>query len=165
MGKESKEQLLRARQSLEKSLIQVVDATGKLLEPLKALEDGQRDAVVMLGLLLQGMALAKRPPVRMRADIPARFKEELDAICPPLGTVAVSKDLCFEATVSYVSALATCENEGKDEDGCPEAWGPGAQSVMCVMEAIEEMKAEIGALLGKQKTPGPIPWPIEHSQE
>lgn len=165
METRDKEGLLGARRSLEKSLTQLVGVASSLLEPLTDLNDEQRDAVVMLGLLMQGITLAERPPARMSEDILARFKEELDAICPPLGKVAISEDPCFEATVSYASALKKCEDEGRREEECFEAWGSGAQAVICTMKIIEEIKAEIGTLLGRQKPPKPIPWPIEHSQE
>jgi len=166
MGKQDRERLLEARKSLEISVGQVADATSRLLEPLRDLNDEQRDAVVMLGLLIQGIALIKRPPAMMSEDILLRFKEELDAICPPLGEVALSMDPCFDATVSYLSALKDCEDEGRSEAECPEAWGPGAQAVMCTMKMLEEkIKPAIGTLLGGQKPPKPIPWPIEHSQE
>ncbi len=165
MEKEGRQELLDARKSLEESLNQVVGATSKLLEPLKGLSDEQRDAVVMLGLMMQGVALAKRPPAKMSEDILVQFKEELDGICPPLGKVAISKDPCFEATVSYLSALKKCEDEGRNEDECPDAWGPGGMAVMCTMKMLEEMKTEIGALLRRQKPPKPIPWPIEYSRK
>jgi hypothetical protein len=152
---DDKERLLGARKSLERSVSQVVGATSRLLEPLRDLNDEQRDAVVMLGLLMQGIALAKRPPTMLNEDILARFKEELDAICPPLGEVTISMDPCFEATVSYASALKRCEDEdeGRREEECFEAWGPGAQAVMCTMKMIEEMKAEIETRLGRQIAP------------
>ena len=162
METRDKDELLDAGRSLEKSVSQLVGATSRLLEPLTNLNDEQRDAVVMLGLLMHGFALAKRPPTKMSENTLARFKKELDAICPPLGEVAISKEPCFEATVSYVSALKKCEDEGRSEEECFEAWGPGAQAVMCAMKMIEELKVEIGTLLGRQTPPKPIPWPIEH---
>ena len=165
MEKERKQELFEARKSLEKILGQVVGATGKLLEPLRKLSDEQRDAVVILGLIMRGIVLAKRPTTKMSEDILIQLKEEVDGICPPLGGVAISKDPCFEASVSYVSALKECEDEGRDEDECPDAWGPGYAAVMCTMKMIEEMKREIGTLLNRQKPPKPIPWPIEKLQK
>lgn len=162
MGTVSHRDLLGARKSLESSVNQVVDATRELLEPLRQLNDEQRDAVVMLGLLMQGFALTRRPPARLREDISVRFQEQLDGICPPLGTAVIAKDPCFEATVAYVSALVDCEEDGRDEDECYDAWGPGFAAVTCAMEKIEQMKAEIGVMLARQEPPRPIPWPIEH---
>lgn len=165
MKKEERQKLLKARKSLEQSLKQVAVATGKLLEPLRGLSDEQRDSVVMLGLIMQGIALAKRPQAKMSEDILVQFKHEIDGICPPLGEVSISKDPCFEATVSYLSALKECEDEGRNEDDCPKAWGPGYQAVVCTMKMIEEMKREIGIRLGRQRPPKPIPWRIEPPQE
>ena len=161
MEKERRQELFEARKSLEKILSQVAGATGKLLETLKELSDEQRDAVVILGMITQGIALAKRPQTNMSENILIQLKEEIDGICPPLGKLAISKDPCFEATVSYVSALKKCEDEGRDEDECYDAWGPGYAAVMCTMKMIEEMKREIGTLLNGQRPPKPIPWPIE----
>ncbi len=162
MEARDRERLTSSRSSLEKSVSQLVGATRSLLEPLRDLNDEQRDAVIMLGLLMQGIALAKRPPARMSQDILAHFKAELDAICPPLGGLAISEDPCFEATVSYVSALTKCQDEGRREEQCFEAWGPGAEAVMCTMKMMEAMKTEIGTMLGRQKPPKPTPWPDEH---
>jgi len=159
MEKEGRQKLLEARKSLEKNLNQVIGATSKLLEPLKGLSDEQRDAVVMLGLLVDVIALAKRPTARLSEGILMQFKEQVDGICPPLGKVAISKDPCFESTVSYLTALKKCDDEGKSEDECPEAWGPGGAAVMCTMEKIETAKREIEVLLGRQVPPKPIPWP------
>ena len=159
MEKEGKQKLLEARKSLEKNLSHVVGATSKLLAPLKELSDEQRDAVVMLGLLVDVIALAKRPTAKLSEGILMQFKDQVDGICPPLGEVAISKDPCLESTVSYVSALKECQDEGRDEDECPKAWGPGGAAVMCAMEKIETAKHEIGVMLGRQEPPKPIPWP------
>ena len=147
MEKEGRQKLLEARKSLEKNLSQVVGATSKLLEPLKGLSDEQRDAVVMLGLLVDVIALAKRPTTRLSEGVLMQFKEQVDGICPPLGEVTISKDPCFESTVSYLTALKKCDDEGKSEDECPDAWGPGGAAVMCTMEKIETVKHEIEVLL------------------
>lgn len=165
METESRRELLEVRKSLEGILNHVVSATARLLEPLKGLSDEQRDAVVILGLVMRGIALAKRPPAKTSEAILVRFKEEINEICPPLGEVALSKDPCFEATVSYLLALKKCQDEGHNEGECPDAWGPGATAVMCTMKMIEEMKTDIGTLLGRQRPPKPVPWPVEHAQE
>ena len=127
--KVARQKVLDARKSLEESLNQVVGATGKLLEPLEGLSDEQRDAVVMLGLLTQGIMLAKRPAANMQEDILVAFKDEVDSICPPLGTLAISRDPCFEATVAYLLALKDREEKGLTEAECPKSGGPGAVAV------------------------------------
>ncbi|UCC40309.1 MAG: hypothetical protein JSV96_02310 [Candidatus Aminicenantes bacterium] len=165
MEKEGREKLLELRASLEKSLKQVVGATGKLLEPLRGLSDEQRDSVVMLGLIMQGIALVKRPAARIGEDILVQFKQEIDGICPPLGEITISKDPCFEATVAYLTALKKCQDDGLSEEECPEAHGPGGAAVMCTMKKIDDMKREIGTMLGRQRPPKPIPWPDDRFQK
>jgi hypothetical protein len=165
MKRQDRERLLDAIESLEHSVSQVAEATSSLLEPLRDLDDEQRDAVVMLGLLLQSIAFIKRPPAMMREDLLVQFKEELNAVCPPLGDAALSMDPCISATVAYLTALKDCEDDGKTEKDCPEAWGPGAQSVMCTMKMIEEMKSEIEIRLLGQRPPKPIPWPVEQARK
>lgn len=159
MEKEGRQKLLEARKSLEKSLKQVVGATSKLLEPLKGLNDEQRDAVVMLGLMVDVIALAKRPTAKLSEGVLMQFKDQVDGICPPLGEVSISKDPCLDATTSYLSALKKCQDDGKSEAECSDAWGPGGTAVMCTMEKIETVKHEIEVLLGRQVPPKPIPWP------
>jgi hypothetical protein len=110
---------------------------------------------------MQGIFLAKRPATRLNEDILNKFKAEIDGICPPLGDVAISKDPCFEASVGYATALAKCEQEGHDEDECPEAWGYGGAAVMCTMQKIEDMMGRIREILERQVPPKPIPWPTE----
>ena len=161
MKKGDREQLVSARKALAESLDQVVAAVGDFLAPLRKLTGEQRDAVVMLGLLMQSINLAKRPPAMTSQQVLTQFKEEIDKVCPPLGEVVISKDPCFEASVAYVSALTKCEDEGKSEAECFDSWGPGAQSVMCAMQAIDDLKTEIGEILGRQSPPRPSPWPIE----
>ena len=159
MEKEGRQKLLEARKSLEKNLSQVVGATSKLLAPLKELSEEQRDAVVMLGLLVDVMSLAKRPTARLSEGVMMQFKEQVDGICPPLGEVAIATDPCMDSTTSYLSALKKCDDEGKSEDECPDSWGHGAAAVMCTMEKIETAKREIEVLLRRHEPPKPIPWP------
>lgn len=160
MEKEDRNKLQEARGSLAQSIDQIVNATPQFLEPLKDLSADQKGAVVILGMLVQSIALAKRPHTKVSEISLATFQREVDGICPPLGKIAIAEDPCFDATVSYISALKDCEDEGRDEEDCPEAWGPGAQAVMCAMEKINEMKRGIGELLGRQDPPKPIPWPV-----
>ncbi len=161
MEKGDRKKLQDARESLAESIVQIVTATPQLLKPLEGLSNEQKDAVAILGIMIQSIGLAKRPHTKISEAILTSFKEEIDGICPPLGAIAISEDPCFSATVEYLSALKECEDEGRDEEDCPDAWGPGGQAVMCAMDKIEEMKVEIGGLLGRQEPPKPIPWPID----
>lgn len=161
MEKGDMNKLQEAREAIAESVDQLIKATPQLLKPLEDLSPMQKDAVAILGMLIQSIALAKRPHTKISESDLNVFKEEVDGICPPLGAFTISEDPCFSATVDYLSALMKCEDEGRDEEECFEAFGPGAQAVMCAMEKIEEMKHEIGGLLGRQDPPGPIPWPTE----
>jgi len=159
MQREKGQQLEDARKALEEKLDQIVSSTGYLLEPLKTLSELQIGAVVTLGLLMQGVRLANRPAARLREDILARFSEEVDSICPPLGKITVSEDPCFEATVQYLLALKKCEEKGIEEALCRDAHGPGAGAVYCTMEEIENLQGVIEDWLGRFDPPRPIPWP------
>jgi len=154
-------ELQKARKAIDESFDQLIKATPQLLKPLDDLSPMQKDAVAILGMLVQSIGLAKRPHTKISDASMNVFKEVVDEICPPLGAITISEDPCFNATVDYLTALKECQDEGKDEEDCPDAWGPGGQAVMCAMEKIEEMKHEIGGLLGRQEPPSPIPWPIE----
>ena len=61
MRESDRERLLSSRKALAVSLDQVTAAVGELLAPLRRLSVEQRDAVLMLGLLMQNIALVKRP--------------------------------------------------------------------------------------------------------
>ena len=95
MKKIELEKLEKEREVLAGSLEQMVDATKLLLKPLTKLSDEQRNAVAILGLLLHGMLLARRPANRTSTVLLNRCKEVIDEICPPLGRVVIEKDPCF----------------------------------------------------------------------
>lgn len=153
--------LKEARASLQRSVGELLGATGTLLKPLRHLEPDQRDAVVALGLLMQDCAIARRPASRLDPALVARFAKELEVISPVLGEAVLSRDPCLESNSAYVSALAKCESEGKTEDQCRAAWVPGAQAVACAMARIEATKGIIEQMLGAQMPPKPTPWPVD----
>lgn len=161
MEKTDRQELENAREKLANELDEFVKASRNLLEPLKELNETQIAALVTLGFSIRVILLAGRPTANIDQGILAGFKEVVDEICPPLGKVAISKDPCFDATVSYVSALKKCKDEDppRDEDECFEAWGPGAQAVMCTMKELEEMKGQLADIFGRLKPPRPFPWP------
>jgi len=159
MKKKKKQEFENARQKLANELDKFVKVSRNLLEPLKGLNEIQVAALVTLGFLMRAITLAGRPTAKIDKRIMTRFKEVVDEICPPLGKVTISKDPCFEATVSYLSTLKKCEDEGRNEDECFEAWGYGASAVMCTMKELEEMKGQLADIFGRLKPPRPIPWP------
>jgi hypothetical protein len=160
MKKEGIENLLEARKSLETSLNKILVVTGKILEPLKGLTEEQKEAVVRLGLMMQAIALAKRPTTKVAQETLVQFGKEIDNFCPPLGKATIAQDPCFESTVSYLTSLKKCQDDGRTEEECEEAWGYGAMSVMCTMEKINELGRRIGEWPGGGEHPGPIPRPI-----
>lgn len=109
--------LKAARGAIAESVDQLIKATPQLLKLLENLNPIQKDAVAILCMLIQPMALAKRSHVKISDASLTVFKEEVDRICPPLGAITISEDPCFSATVEYLLALKECQDEGKDEEG------------------------------------------------
>ena len=161
MEKKDRESLDKARQMLANELNKLAKVSGSLLEPLKDLDELQIAALVTFGHLIRIIQLAGRPTMNIDEGILNRLNGIIDGICPPLGRVELSRDPCFDASVSYASALQKCRDEDppRDEDECFEAWGPGAQSVMCTMRELEEMKGQLGDIFGRLRPPRPFPWP------
>jgi hypothetical protein len=159
MAKVDRQGYLERRKLAEQAFGEVLHATKELLAPLKDLTVPQKDAVVALGLLARVASLGRRPSINVPQAVLEQFAADVDRVCPPLGKGAVSKDPCLEATLSYMSALKDCEEDGRTEDKCQEAWGPAAAALACVMKEIDGLKREIGERLGRQVPPRPIPWP------
>ncbi|MFW9855004.1 MAG: hypothetical protein ACFFFG_08075 [Candidatus Thorarchaeota archaeon] len=161
MEKTTRQELKQARQKLANELDEFVKASRSLLEPLKELNETQIAAIVTLGYSMRVIFLAGRPTANLSQEILTDFKEVIDETCPPLGKVSLAKDPCLEATISYVAALAKCEAEDppRSEEECFEAWGAGAEAVMCTMKELEEMKERLADIFGRLRPPRPIPWP------
>ncbi len=161
MEKKSGVSLDTARQELANELDKLVKVSRNLLEPLRKLHESQIAALVTFGHLMRIVQLAGRPSANIDEGTLDRLNGVIDEICPPLGRAGITKDPCFDASITYVSALKKCQEEDppRDEDECFEAWGSGAQAVMCTMKALEEMKGQIGDILGRLKPPIPFPWP------
>ncbi len=161
MEKKNRVSLDTARQELANELDKLVKVSRNLLEPLKNLDESQIAALVTFDHLMRIVQLAGRPAANIDEEILNRLNGVINEICPPLARVGIIKDPCFEASISYVSALKKCREEDppRDEDECFEAWGPGTQAVMCTMRELEEMKGQIGDILGRLKPPSPFPWP------
>jgi len=156
--KEKRKRAEQARMELRKKLVPMIKATSYLLQPLKSLNEEQVAAVVTLSLLTQGVTGAARVLPKSGKDIVASFKKELVEICPEFGR-SIRSDPCFDAEVAYVSALRKCEDEGRGESECPEAYGWMGALVQCDMKKLENLKGIIKDIRGELKPPKPTPWP------
>ncbi len=145
------------RQELTERLNTLAEMTADILEPLKTLDDRQLQAVATVGSLARVLTFVQRPPHKVASGTFDRFKYEIDQVCPPLGQELVSPDPCFDSTVSYLSALKECEDDGETEEECEDAWGPGSQAVMHVMQAIDKVEHRIGLPGGRGPQPQPPP--------
>ncbi|TET53124.1 MAG: hypothetical protein E3J54_04940 [Actinobacteria bacterium] len=155
-----KQELINHRQSIDETIDRLVSATEKIIEPLKELNEEQRDCVASLGLLVQAITLANRPPLKISANLLTRFKDQLDDFCHPLGTVVTIGDTCFEANVSYAAARKKCMQDNKPEGECFEALRYKGILTNCLTNKLESTKREIGILLVRQRLQKPIPWPL-----
>lgn len=156
--KEKREKAEQARKELRGKLELMIRATSQLLEPLKKLDKEQVAAVVTLSLLTQGVVGTARVLPKAGKDIVARFKKELVGISPEFGRV-IQSDRCFDTEVAYVSALKKCDDEGRGEDQCWEAYGSLDSLAYCAMKKIEESKRIIEEMRLDLKPPKPTPWP------
>jgi hypothetical protein len=150
------------RKKLEKRLTYFVGSTEYLLESLKNLNDEQIAAVVAFGYLMQCITQAKSPVVKLGDDSVVRFEKELAGVSPNLARaragVSIFND-CFDYDVAYATAMKKCEDEGKREDECRDAHGPGAAAIYCRMEKLEEVQGILHDLFDKLKPPKPFPLP------
>ena len=91
-----------------------------------------------------------------------RFEKELAGVSPSLARARAGVgvfDDCFDYDVAYVTALKKCEDEGRREEKCWDAWGPGAAAVYCRMEKLEEMQGILRDIFDKLKPPKLFPLP------
>lgn len=156
--KEKRRRAEQARKKLREKLEPMIKATSYLLEPLKTLNEEQVAAVVTLSLLTQGVTGAARALPKSGKDVVASFKKELVGICPELQR-GIRSDPCFDLEITYLSALKKCEDEGRREDECWEAYGWEDALVHCYMKKLENSKGTIRDILSKLKPPKPTPWP------
>ncbi len=153
-------ELLRARESLAQSLLEIASAMRDLLAPIKTLTNEQKNAVFILGLLIRDMSLAIQPPTGVETKVLDAIRSGLNDALKPLGTIVSSLDPCLKATFEYAGAFQKCRNEGRSEDECLECWEPAALALTCRMKEIELMRNVIAKLLSKQSPPRPAPWPV-----
>ncbi len=151
------EELEQARGNLTKQLEQLVGATGYLLEPLRNLKEDQVGAVVMLSLLTSEVTSARILLPKTGKTLVNRFKRELVEVCPEFERM-IRTDTCFDATVSYLGALKKCEEEGRSDANCPEAWGIAGLTIGCISRRLENDRRIIVDILKGQKPPRRIPW-------
>jgi len=156
--KEKRKRAEQARKELIGKLEPMIKATSYLLEPLKSLSEEQVAAVVTLSLLTQGVMSAARMLPKSKKDIVGRFTKELVGICPEFQR-SIRSDPCFDAEVSYVSALKKCQDEGRGEDDCLEAHGWMSALASCGMKELEKSKGIITDIRRGLKPPRPTPWP------
>ncbi len=150
MDKEGMQELMDPRQSIDGMLYQVVSLARKIVEPLRDLNEEQRFSVAMLGILIQAVTLANRPSSRISADVLDRFKDQLDNICPSLGSAAISGDPCYEASVAYATAKQKCKDDNTPAVECFEAQKYEGILTKCLVNKLECTKREIGVLLARQ---------------
>src|SRR4030042_1211801 len=123
MKKATRKELDDAREKLSSTFHSLVKASKELLQPLKGLDEVQTAAVVTLAATMRIALLAGRASVGVDKGLLAQLEGTIDEFCPPIRSVSIAKDPCFEATVAYGSALAECEKTGQKEDECMDAWG------------------------------------------
>ena len=151
-GRENVEELKRG---LTEELEKFVAATGRLLEPLKSLDEKQMAAVATLSYLMQGVIQAV-PQV----DITSRFGEELAAISPMLDTYAHVILACWDEHSAYATKMQECEEAKKKGDlthpSCREASYWEGKALDCTAAQLEKLKGIIEELWRGLPEP---PWP------
>ncbi len=160
MDKEGMQELMDPRQSINGMLDQVVSLVRKIVDPLRDLNEEQRYSVAMLAILIQAVTLANRPSSKISTDVLDRFKDQLDNICPSLGSVAISGDPCYEASVAYAAAKQRCKDETTPEGKCFEAQKYEGILTKCLVSKLECTKREIGVLLARQTPVSTESWII-----
>jgi len=159
----SKKDLEKFRGLLNEKISGMVEATKELAGPLNTLNKNQIAAVTFLVLERGILMSASRKSAGLDEGLLLGFKDAVKSICPdlePILELSRFKDPCMEHQMAYVSALAKCKEEGKDEDDCPEAWGPGAAAINCEMEKINDMQGLINKMWERLGGPKPTPWPV-----
>lgn len=160
MKKMTKSEVDVAKKNLSNVLSKFVKASASLLKPLESLNEEQIAALFTLGYSLRIFMSLEHITDKGDKAVLKNYKKVIDEICPPLGNIVIAKDPVFEAEVSYLSALAECEKEGKSEDECPKAWEFMAQIIMAEMKEVEEMRRELINIYNGMNPPRPFPWPI-----
>ena len=153
-----------AVQRVHEEMRRVVAASGVILEPLRTLNHEQQVAAVSLAFLVQGVAAYQVSQLAPDTAVVAGFRRVLVDVSPMFGRMGDPVSLvmaCMDESIAYASAMASCQADDppRDEDECPEAWGPGAEVTQCMMEALQNLQGIINDLLGQLDPPGPMPFP------
>lgn len=160
MDRVDKEKLAKDRQVFEKKVLEVVNATGKLLAPLKNLNEAQLDAVTVLCMFVRTAMLFKLPALRLGDSIFEGFSREFASVYNPIRDhLAEFKMACIEHQIAYATAMTTCRKEGIKEEDCWEADSAHAAAMYCALEQMELMKEAIRDILKTHSPPLPDPWP------
>lgn len=154
MEKYNREELEEARKKLAEDFDEIVKSSSTMLESLKELNDNQIAAVATFGFLMRFTTIARRPALKIEESILSHFEKVIDDLCPPLKEISTSRDPCFEASIQYAIALQKCKDENNwNEDQCHDAWGYGAQAVMCTMKELQDMKGWSSDIFGRLEPP------------
>ncbi|MCW4048417.1 MAG: hypothetical protein NWE89_01640 [Candidatus Bathyarchaeota archaeon] len=157
-----KRKLRELRVSLSKEIKAMVSATEAMVKPLKTLDKRQIAAVNLFILERDALMGALMEAGKLDAGLVREFSNAVVSICPDLEPVVVGSrfaDPCMDHHVAYATAMARCEEDGKSEDECDDAIGPGAAAVMCEMDQLLEIKRVMEDLWIKIPEPRPFPWP------
>ena len=85
MEANARQRTSEAQKRLESAIRQIVNCTGELLEPLKRLKAEQRDAIAILGIMMQGISYTNRPQLKIDDAVVQQFKQELEQIVQGTG--------------------------------------------------------------------------------
>lgn len=147
---------------LDKNLRQMALATKQIVAPLKALTAEEMVSVVSLIMVSNNLAAARAGGIEFEKEIREIFARELEAISPGLGKAILPGSYrggCWDQSIAYVSALVSCEEDGRSEAECWEAYGLSEALMACEMKEMAKLKEEIKDLWGGLKPPKPDPWP------
>lgn len=151
-----------ATAKLDKNLRQMALATRQIVGPLKALTAEEMASVVSLIMVSNNLAAARAGGIEFEKEIGEIFVAELVAISPELGRAVAPGSYggaCWDQSVAYVSALVSCEDDGRSEEECWEASGPLGALMACQMQEMAKLKEEIKDIWGGFDPPQPDPWP------
>ena len=160
-SKASMKELDRNRVLLNKKISGMVEATKELVSPLRTLNKNQIAAVILLIFERDILMHASKRSTKLDRRLLRKFKAAVEAICPDLAPVLeISRygDPCMEHSVAYISALAKCDKDGKGEEECPDAWGPGMAEIYCTMEQIKDFQPPMIEVWEGFRDPKPFPW-------
>lgn len=134
-----------------------IASVGHIAGPLRTLNPEQQASLAALLAVTREVAQASVVLGERGDRLTTALRAELQDICPPMRQMPPSAG-CLDADVAYMSALAECDRDGRDESECPAAWEAGAASFECHLRAFETLVAAIRVLPGRRWPPQPFPW-------